>query len=92
MAEKTCSFCGEPIAGGLQEHDFATCAYNLRDKVVKLEAELLRIANATEQGIAKAWKRVNKLEAENERLREREDKYCCIHKWLAENWPESPRR
>lgn len=39
MTEKICDFCGEPIAGGLQEHDFATCAHNLKDKVAKLEVE-----------------------------------------------------
>ena len=40
MTEKICDFCGEPIAGGLQEHDFATCAHNLKDKAEQLEAEL----------------------------------------------------
>ena len=40
MTDKICGFCGEPIAGGLQEHDFATCAHNLRDRVIQLEAAL----------------------------------------------------
>ena len=40
MTEKICDFCGEPIAGGLQEHDFATCAHNLKDKVIRLEADI----------------------------------------------------
>ena len=39
-AKKICDFCGEPIAGGLQEHDFAACAHNLKDKVAQLEARI----------------------------------------------------
>ena len=34
-------------------------------------------------------KYATELEAEIERLRERENTYCCIHKWIAENWPEA---
>ena len=37
--EKICDFCGEPIAGGLQEHALADCAHYLRDKVAQLEGE-----------------------------------------------------
>ena len=45
MTEKICDFCGESIAGGLQEHDFATCAHNLKDKVMLLKAENGRLVN-----------------------------------------------
>jgi hypothetical protein len=34
---------------------------------------------------------VAQLEAEIERLREREEIYCYIHKYLAEKWPDAPK-
>ena len=65
MIEKICGFGGEPIAGGLQEHDFASCAHNLRDRVIQLEAELKKSVKANVMGLG-----INEsLQAENERLR-----------------------
>jgi len=64
MTEKICDFCGEPIAGGLQEHDFAQCAHNLKDKVAQLEAENERLDNEFDWSAQKY-----SLKAENERLK-----------------------
>ena len=49
MKEKTCDFCGEPIAGGLQEHDFAACAHNLKEKAEQAERFVADIVDEHER-------------------------------------------
>ena len=64
MPEKICDFCGEPIAGGLQEHDLSDCAHYLKDKVAQLEVEL----DGWKTEAANRRFIYEKAKAENERL------------------------
>jgi len=81
--KKICDFCGEPITGGLQEHDFATCAHSLRDRVIKLEAELKKYVKANIAGQAKNERLIiviERIKERAERVSEGEDwdlgEYC----------------